>query len=107
MQFRLPTAEDTKVSILYDKDKPPIEMDLLDLDDMHVDAVSLATKMNKSVYNSFSAIFQDAHGFSLNKTQIYLLLKYKETQLENLKKSCLASLSSVNSTESLQESTLD
>ena len=44
MDFRLPRPEETQVKITYEEGKEPIVMDLLDLDDIHVDASNLAKK---------------------------------------------------------------
>ena len=99
MELRLPKPEETQVSIVMEEGKEPIVLDLLELDDLHGDSESLASKMGKSFYESFSALFQEKFGYPLTRTQIYLLLKYKEQKIAELKKNCLTSLTPSSSTE--------
>lgn len=106
MEFRLPRKEDTEIRILSEG-KEPIVMDLLDLDDMHVDASSLAAKKKIEVHEAFSLLFQEAHGISFNRAQTWLLLTFKKNKIDELKKNCTDLPSSSSSTDSLQESTSD
>lgn len=103
MDFRLPTAEETQVRITIDKDKEPIVMDLMDLDDLHSDADALGKKMEMTTTESFIALFQERFGHSLTKTQVYLLLNYKAKQFTELKKNCLLSDTSSSSMDTLQD----
>jgi len=107
MEFRLPSQEETQIRIVIDKEKPPLVMDLLELDDLHVDAAKLSDKMKTSFDSCFSSLFQEKYGIPLTRTQIWLLLNYKRNQLNELKKNCSDSPSFVSSMESQEESTDD
>jgi hypothetical protein len=107
MEFRLPRPEDTQVKITHDEGKPPIVMDLLDLDDIHVDASTLAKKKAITVHEAFDLLFQEAHGISLTRSQVWLLLTYKEKKLNELKKNCSDSPYLFDSSASQPDSTPD
>ena len=80
-------------------------MDILDLDDMHVDASSLAQKKKIEIHEAFSLLFQEAYGVEFNRAQTWLLLTFKKQKLEELKKNCTGSPSLSSSTDSPQDST--
>ena len=106
MEFRLPQKQDTEIQIISEG-RDPIVMDLLDLDDIHVDATALAKKKNIEIHEAFSLLFQEAHGISFNRAQAWLLLTFKQKKIEELKKNCTDSPSSSSSSESSPTSTQD
>jgi hypothetical protein len=107
MDFRLPRPEETQVKITYEEGKAPIVMDLLDLDDLHVDASNLAKKKATTIHEAFSLLFQEAYGIPVTRSQVWLLLTYKQKKLDELKKNCSDSPYLFDSMESQTESTAD
>jgi hypothetical protein len=107
MEFRLPTSEDTQVTIRFSEPEATVVMDLLDLDDIHVDASNLAKKLGIDFYKAFSQLFEENHKKPMTRTQIWLILSFKDEKLKELKKNCSDLQSSASSTDTQVESTDD
>lgn len=107
MEFKLPSIEDTQIKIVTTDPSKSFTVDILELDDVHGDAVTLSKKTNQPFYEMFASIFQERFGHSISKTAAFLLLQFKGQKLDELKKNCFQLQSSVDSTDSLQDSTDD
>lgn len=86
----LPTDEDTTLEIVFAKDKDPLVLDLMTIDEYVLQANEKSEKTGLNWLEEFCRIVEKKHKVTLNKSQAFFLYSGMRQEIDRIKKKLLS-----------------
>lgn len=87
-KLKLPTEQETTIELTF-PDDTCYNLDIVEADAMHTEALARAKKEGTDFYEEFVQLFKETTELRLSKTQAYLILKQKDSMFVDVKKNSL------------------